>query len=186
MFNFKPKIRTVSVPVKKQPTNPPAPQRKSSSTPTSNAPASTSSQPKKSAKAHVNGQINGHSVPPPKKTPERQSLAVKNPNRKRKATTPSTPQFASSSSESESDDDDSVRKRQKTSSSLEPDFRKILEPDWTRSLLDVSNDGDKLAMIHGADMTCGDSAKDFGPAFTASEGSFVVELQYPSASPPER
>ncbi|OCK93100.1 DOT1-domain-containing protein [Cenococcum geophilum 1.58] len=41
-------------------------------------------------------------------------------------------------------------------------------------------------MIHGADMTCGDSAKDFGPAFTASEGSFVVELQYPSTSPPER
>ena len=103
------------------------------------------------------------------------SLSVRNPQRKRKAATPSTPQWASSSSESESEEPE-FRKRQKMSSSIEPlaDFRRCLEPDLNRRIQyedpasrqpgdAESEEKDKL--IHGYDMCVGKLAKDFKPAF---------------------
>ncbi|OCK80503.1 DOT1-domain-containing protein [Lepidopterella palustris CBS 459.81] len=191
MFKNQPKIRTVSVPIKKETPKARPPLRNASSTPKlSTSEPRPVKKPEKRERPHTNvkanGYANSHSAPPTNKSAERQSLAVKHPNRKRKATTPTTPQWASSSSESESGEDGGFRKRQKTSSSLEPDSRKILDPDLTRGIRDVVENGGELYMIHGVDMTSGEHAKEFGPAFTGDEGKFVVELKYPSASPPER
>ncbi len=41
-------------------------------------------------------------------------------------------------------------------------------------------------LIHGADMSRGDGAKDFKPAFPGTDQSILLELQYPSVSPPEQ
>ncbi|KAH7377856.1 S-adenosyl-L-methionine-dependent methyltransferase [Pyrenochaeta sp. MPI-SDFR-AT-0127] len=44
----------------------------------------------------------------------------------------------------------------------------------------------KGRLIHGLDMSSGDGAKDYKPAFPGSEKNIVLQLQYPSPSRPER
>lgn len=41
-------------------------------------------------------------------------------------------------------------------------------------------------LIHGLDMSSGAGARDFKPAFPSSEKNMVLQLQYPSPSPPEK
>jgi H3 lysine-79-specific histone-lysine N-methyltransferase len=92
-----------------------------------------------------------------------------------------------------------LRKRQKTSSSIEPmAINKCLEPDLKRKVRIQKKDksADSQAahstadteekLIEGVDMTRGQWAKDFKPAFPDSEENLVVELQYPSSSRPEK
>ncbi|KAF2806465.1 DOT1-domain-containing protein [Mytilinidion resinicola] len=58
-----------------------------------------------------------------------------------------------------------------------------------RRLRDTENNGEKLDIIHGVDMTTGEHGKEYKAAFkteTGDEDRFVVELQYPSTSPRER
>ncbi|KAF2744958.1 S-adenosyl-L-methionine-dependent methyltransferase [Sporormia fimetaria CBS 119925] len=121
---------------------------------------------------------------------------------KRKATTPSTPQWASSSDEASGDEDEDrlgsgLRKRQKTSSSIEPVAgNRCLEPDYKRRIRipdelfsrprEEGDDEEEEKLIHSLEMTRGDWAKDYKPAFPDLEENLVVELQYPSPSAPEK
>lgn len=218
MFTVKPpkiKTRTVSVPVKKTSTNPPAAAadrsahtpshriRKASATaaPPTNRYNLTPSTKARSSTSPARAQAQS-------REPARKSLSVSRVQQRKRKVTPSTPQWASSSEESSDDDDDllSVRKRQKTSSSIEPmNLNRCLEPDYKRRIrlrepsevgtsesgADSSASAEKAdkqrRLIHGLEMTRGKWAKDYRPAFPGRDGeNLVVELQYPSASKPER
>ncbi|ORY17112.1 histone-lysine N-methyltransferas-like protein [Clohesyomyces aquaticus] len=221
--NNKPKIRTRTVVVKKDPTGTDKP--------------STPDAPRNSAQTHgshaSNGSAHGtlrkasapsapgsrYSLTPANKTrtasaqsrPERTtSLSVSHARpRKRSNLTPSTPQWASDSSSSEEEDTSrlGVRKRQKTSSSIEPMVQnRSLEPDFHRQIrfhqLDPSPEKTEKAekngtatekkpqqedrLIHGLEMTRGEWIKDFKPAFPGTDKPPIVKLQYPSPSPPEK
>ncbi|KAF2490093.1 DOT1-domain-containing protein [Lophium mytilinum] len=191
MFSNKkkePRIRTITR-VKEQKDLPKPPQPAHNPKPTSKSPASFTQAHRKAEKAHQkahNGYSNGH-APPTKTSQKSDFLAVRHPSHKRKSSTP-LPQFASSD-ESEEDSANGSRKRHKTSSSIEPDSRRMLEPDMKRRIRDEGNKGEKLDMMHGLDMTAGEHGKEYNAAFKTEAGEedrFVVELQYPSASPPER
>ncbi|KAF2196003.1 DOT1-domain-containing protein [Delitschia confertaspora ATCC 74209] len=201
MFTPKPpKIRTVSVQVKKNP-QPNDAQKK----------ASLQARPDKTVNGRSSAPTNRYNLTPSIKTTQKplrptvsqraSSLSVPSTQRKRKAPTPSTPQWASSDSESESENE--VRKRHKASSSIEPlaDFRRCLEPDLKRriqyedpeSRQEPTGEKEKrrrVRLIQGLDMSSGEQAKDFKPAFRRSEENieekFVVELQYPSSQLPEK
>jgi H3 lysine-79-specific histone-lysine N-methyltransferase len=205
MFTVKPpkiKTRTVSVPVKKTPATAASANgsRKDSATaaPPTNRFNLTPSTKVRTATSSAHAQS---------REPARKSLSVSRVQQRKRKVTPSTPQWASS--DESSDDDDtllSVRKRQKTSSSIEPmGFNRCLEPDHKRCIrIDESSgdktpsgtareeNGDKKAakearLIHGVRMSRGEWAKDFKPAFTGSDdANMVVELQYPSRARPER
>lgn len=138
------------------------------------------------------------STPVQLREPAKKSLSVSRVQQRKRKVTPSTPQWASSSDEASDDDDDllSGRKRQKTSSSIEPmGMNRCLEPDLKRRIRIQKPDGSagtsptegaRGRLIHGLDMSRGQWAKDFKPAFARIEKSPVVELQYPSLSGPER
>lgn len=171
----KPVVRKVTVPVKKTlqtPAPAPAPQRKAS------APAATVRR--------SNGYVSGikTSLNPPA---GRSVLPVKRVSNKRKASSPAVQQF-SSSSESESEDEDSdswARKRVKnstTNSSLEPDAKRQL---WVTET-QAEDEECASTFIHGADLTSGANTKNFTPMFEGVDTAPEIELQYPSASQPER
>jgi H3 lysine-79-specific histone-lysine N-methyltransferase len=205
MFTVKPpkiKTRTVSVPVKKTPT----------------ASASANGARNDSAKAapptsrfnltpSTKVRTSTSSALAQSREPARKSLSVSRVQERKRKVTPSTPQWASSDESSDEDDTHlSVRKRQKTSSSIEPmGFNRCLEPDHKRRIridessgkkqetgaADVENGSQKAVkearLIHGLRMSRGDWAKEFTPAFTGNgDGNLVVELQYPSRARPER
>ncbi|KAF2646041.1 DOT1-domain-containing protein [Massarina eburnea CBS 473.64] len=135
----------------------------------------------------------------------RNTLSVSSVQRKRKVT-PSTPQWADSDSDEASDDELAERKRQKTSSSIEPtSLNRCLEPDSKRRIRMYDKDGSMVdqsagkgaavqrgvepaRLVPGLELTQGEWAKDYKPAFpdASSESGFVVELQYPSPARPER
>jgi H3 lysine-79-specific histone-lysine N-methyltransferase len=206
----KPKIRTRTekVPVKKA---------------AHDAPRSTS-QPRP-----TNGTANGARVPGPAHPPaNRYSLTPSNklrretqsvqsrtdrkplpvgrapPAVRKRKVTPSTPQWASSDDSSADEDPDrlgsGLRKRQKTSSSIEPmAINRCLEPDLKRrirmqvvektAIPSPSSEGVHVdaqeKLIQGLDMCRGEWAKDFKPAFPGKE-NIIVTLQYPSTSDPEK
>ncbi|KAF2276318.1 S-adenosyl-L-methionine-dependent methyltransferase [Westerdykella ornata] len=210
----KPKIRTrtVLVPVQKQPLAGPstvAPNgspritpsnalRKASGTPPAHARSLTSAR--SNSKLRAGSESQSTDPPQQRRKPRLQQ-------RKRKVT-PSTPQWGTSDDEPSDDGDDDklgsgLRKRQKTSSSIEPArVNRCLEPDLKRRIrhFDISDrqEGSPVAegpteetegkvekLRHGMDLSTGDWAKDFKPAFPDNE-NLVVELQYPSPSLPEK
>lgn len=205
MFTVKPpkiKTRTVSVPVKKTPASGMDADRprKDGATP---APPTNRYHLTPSTKARTSSS----SANTPSQAPTRKSLSVSRVQQRKRKVTPSTPQWASSDESSDEDDTLlSVRKRQKTSSSIEPmSLNRCLEPDFKRRIrieeprgekeengaADGSNGSQKAVkearLIHGRKMTRGEWAKDFRPAFKGCEnGNPVVELQYPSSAPLER
>lgn len=222
MFTVKPpkiKTRTVSVPVKKTPTPTPADKpahsnanpnaqsiRKTSATaaPPTNRYSLTSSN---KARTTPSAQTHAQS-----RDSARKSLSVSRIQQRKRKVTPSTPQWASSSDESSDEDDDflTVRKRQKTSNSIEPmNLNRCLEPDYKRRIR-IQDVGDiqqangtskegrengtsagkatarEARLIHGSKMSRGEWKKDFKPAFPGHDENPIVELQYPSPSVPER
>ncbi|KAF2873652.1 histone-lysine N-methyltransferas-like protein [Massariosphaeria phaeospora] len=135
----------------------------------------------------------------------RSSLSVGHIQQRKRKVTPTTPQWASSSDDTSDGDDDEdrlgARKRQKTSSSSEPaNSHRCLEPDVKRRIRIQDVDpakqqnglsadekaGKQARLIHGLKMSRGDWVKDFKPAFPDRSENMVVQLQYPSASRPER
>jgi H3 lysine-79-specific histone-lysine N-methyltransferase len=215
----KPKIRTKTVQVVKK-VPPPAPETKShdlqrkgshshlapgASNPL-RKPSSAPSAASRYTLTPSNKQRTSASPAPPRAEPlARKSLSVSRvQQRKRKVATPSTPQWASSDESSDGEDSDrlgsGLRKRQKTSSSIEPmAINRCLEPDMNRRIRieahtpkedPAEGDKDKREkkgkLIHGLNMSRGEWVKDFKPAFSSVEENLVVELQYPSSSKPER
>lgn len=215
----KPKIRTrtVAVPVKK--TLPAATngtshdaQRKTSQSHTVNGSSSGTRKPTAST-----APTSRYSLTPSNKVrtqitvqpkPERKSLSVSRVQKRK--ITPSTPQWASSDESSDGEDSDrlgsGLRKRQKTSSSIEPmATNRCLEPDLRRRIRlqapakeedeaveDRATAGKEMQkrekLIHGQKMTrttTGELVKKFRPAFPGHD-NMVVELQYPSPSRPEK
>ncbi|KAF2104910.1 DOT1-domain-containing protein [Rhizodiscina lignyota] len=194
MFNVKqakkPVIKKVLEPVKEPPKKKPLPQRHPSLSTPAQALARDAARRSPAVKSRptTNGHSNGLK---PRSKP---SPAVRTPaplKRKR----PGTP-LQVLSSDSEGDDDFSTdgevkrRKQAPKVDSLEPDTRRDI---WTTSTL-VSAE-DIGALIHGADLTSGKhkaatgiGPELFNPAFGIAEGEEVpvLELQYPSAAPPER
>ncbi|OAG02865.1 DOT1-domain-containing protein [Paraphaeosphaeria sporulosa] len=207
MFGVKPpkvKTRTVAVPVRKAP-NPAKPAQSNGhatgrSGATTAAPGNRyklSSPPRsKPTTAHASASDG------------RRSVTAKSVVRKRKAET-----YTPLSSDDDSSDDDSSadgRKRQKTSSSMEPmGFNRCLEPDPNRrirlpspeptaaaeqatelkrekgSALAKAKKGTKAEMIHGRGI-CRRFASEYKAAFPGTAEPPVVLLQYPSNSAPER
>jgi hypothetical protein len=118
------------------------------------------------------------------------SPSVKSPPRaaslKRKAPESSTPFDSDSSSDDDGSLDlraNSAKKAKQDSKEPEADFDSARQ---TFNLLSCSSDEQKRwPMRHGADMTGGEFAKDFRPAFGEGE-ECTVKLQYPSNWPPER
>lgn len=89
-----------------------------------------------------------------------------------------------SSDDDASDTDTSfeVRKRARTDDSAEPDPSRRV-----RSLKAFSEEGVKpFSMVHASDITSGQKAKNFKPAFGSGDKPVEVLLQYPSASQKER
>lgn len=74
---------------------------------------------------------------------------------------------------------------------LEPDLNRrirIQEP-HTNGTSEAKPDNKAVSrgkLIHGLDMSSGDGAKDYKPAFPDAEKNIILELQYPSPSRPER
>jgi H3 lysine-79-specific histone-lysine N-methyltransferase len=126
---------------------------------------------------------------------------------------PSTPQWASSDDESE-EEDDRLGKRQKTrpaSNSSEPmNLNRTLEPDLSRririreletnggtngtsekkpengALVEKKTAAKRGSLLQGMMMSRGDEAKNYKAAFTDCDKNPILELQYPSATRPER
>ncbi|KAF2190237.1 histone-lysine N-methyltransferase [Zopfia rhizophila CBS 207.26] len=216
MFNSKPKIRTrtVAVPVKKPlPGTDHSPaikeqHRQELKAQVDNALAENNRTKKAEAvsepKSRYNLTPSTKSKSSAKLTVERKSLSVSRVQQRKRKVTPTTPQWASSSEEESSDEDEDrlkVRKRQKTSSSIEPmGLNRSLEPDMKRCIriqeshsskeedgLPAEEETEKdVQLIHGLEMSRGEWAKDFKPAFSGSEKNLLVKLQYPSSSPPEK
>ncbi|KAF2658895.1 DOT1-domain-containing protein [Lophiostoma macrostomum CBS 122681] len=204
----KPKIRTRTVSVKKAvPDKPHDVQRKPTQAQSLNGATNGSRKP-----ASVAPPANRYSLTTTNKVRSsaaqphagRKSLSVPRVQQRKRKATPSTPQIWASSDESSSEEDSDrlgagLRKRQKTSSSIEPmATNRCLEPDLKRRIrlqdgvpqqngVATGKEAKKPAkLIHGLKMSRGEWVKDFKPAFTGSEESPVVELQYPSSSAPER
>lgn len=103
---------------------------------------------------------------------------------KRKSSSPSVQLFDSSSDSDSSEGDvkDNARKKAKVGKESKPAF--------TRCIRDVNNwdakDSGPLRFVHGADLTSGDYAKNFKPAFGDDQDVFEVVLQYPSPGQEER
>lgn len=203
----KPKIRTrtVQVPVMKQTNGTPQ-----SNAPNGNAPRKPIGPPPNRYKLtpSTKNRTSSSSSATQQRRNERTSQPTSRAVQRKRKLTPSTPQFASSDESSEEEDSDrlgaGLRKRQKGSSSIEPPvMNRCLEPDLKRRIRlqeadstekklqdETSTDKKRLEpqekLIHGRAMCRGEWAKDFKPAFPGSDKNPVVELQYPSPSPPER
>ncbi|KAJ5107051.1 hypothetical protein N7456_003726 [Penicillium angulare] len=113
----------------------------------------------------------------------RPSKRLNTPTRGRKRPTPEQ-RLASDDDEGISDSDASfeVRKRARTSASEEPDLERRV-----RSVKAFSEEGTRpFKMVHAADITSGQKAGKFKPAFGAQDKPAKILLQYPSASQKER
>ncbi|KAJ5152340.1 hypothetical protein N7492_010635 [Penicillium capsulatum] len=103
------------------------------------------------------------------------------PTRARKRPTPEQ-RLSSDDDVSDSDASFEVRKRARTSTSAEPDPERRL-----RSVKAFSEEGSRpFKMVHAADITSGQKAGRFKPAFGAEGKPAEILLQYPSASQKER
>lgn len=113
-------------------------------------------------------------------SPKSRPAEVRKTTLKRKST-PTLQTF----SESESDDDDGfdavVRKRAKTSDSLEPNLKRDI-----RDTDEIKEGAVALPFIHGADLTTGVHAKDYKNPFEGVKEIRTVALRYPSKSVKER
>ncbi|KAF2706022.1 DOT1-domain-containing protein [Pleomassaria siparia CBS 279.74] len=203
MFTSKPKIRTrtVAVTVKK-----PTSGSTSATNPSSNSIRKPGAIPTPQNRYNLTPSNKVRTPATQPREPARQSLSVSNTNQRKRKVTPSTPQWASSSDESSDDEDAGSRKRQKTSSSIEPMIHnRCLEPDLQRRIRIEEPDarrqdngsatsatGEKRRtsmdgkLVHGLQMSRGEWAKDFKPAFPGAGENLQVKLQYPSNSRPER
>ena len=117
--------------------------------------------------------------------PQKSRVSTIRKGTKRKSPTPSVPLFSESSEESEIKSGGEILR-----SSKRPKRKKSPEPDRKRRIRDVSNwseDGvSTFPIVHGVDLTSGETAKDYKSAFDASAQLVDVELQYPSASQKEK
>ncbi|KAJ5101787.1 Histone methylation DOT1 [Penicillium alfredii] len=111
----------------------------------------------------------------------RPAKRLNTPSRIRKRPTPEQ-RLSSDDDVSDSDTSFEVRKRARTSASAEPDPERRL-----RSVKAFSEEGTRpFKMVHAADITSGQKAGKFKPAFGAEGKSTEILLQYPSASQKER
>ncbi|KAJ5122289.1 hypothetical protein N7526_009226 [Penicillium atrosanguineum] len=102
------------------------------------------------------------------------------PNRIRKRPTPET-RLSSDDDASDSDTSFEVRKCARTSASAEPDPERRI-----RSVKAFSDEGRRpFKMVHAVDITSGQKAGKFKPAFGVAGKSTEILLQYPSASQKE-
>lgn len=103
------------------------------------------------------------------------------PTRTRKRPTPEQ-RLSSDDDVSDSDTSFEVRKRARTSASAEPDPERRI-----RSVKAFSEEGSRLfKMVHAADITSGQKAGKFKPAFGVEGKPTEILLQYPSDAPRER
>ena len=113
----------------------------------------------------------------------RPAKRLNTPARGRKRPTPD--QLLSSDDDDDVGDSDTsfeVRKRARTSASAEPDPERRI-----RSVKAFSEEGTRpFKMVHAVDITSGQRAGKFKPAFGAQGKSATILLQYPSASQKER
>ncbi|KAF7720301.1 Histone-lysine N-methyltransferase, H3 lysine-79 specific [Penicillium ucsense] len=110
----------------------------------------------------------------------RPSKRLTTPSRPRKRPTPDTRLSSDDDDVSDSDTSFEIRKRAKVSAEPDPERR-------IRSAKAFSEDGSRpFKMVHAADITSGDKAGKFKPAFGAAGKSKEILLQYPSASRKER
>ncbi|KAF2733608.1 DOT1-domain-containing protein [Polyplosphaeria fusca] len=192
-INSKPKIRqkTVAVPVKRpapvsaaSSASSPALSRKSSSLNAGTRPAPPSNR------YQLTPSTKSRPSPSTTQNGGARQLSVSRVQRQQKRkVTPTTPQWGNSSSDEDSEDESSLRKRQKTSSSVEPlPITRMLEPDPHRRIRRQNGTPGKgeTPLRHGLAMTRGEWVKDFKLAFPDTKGDRVVELQYPSALEPEQ
>ncbi|KAJ5893511.1 hypothetical protein N7495_005202 [Penicillium taxi] len=111
----------------------------------------------------------------------RPAKRLNTPVRAKKRPTPDT-RLSSDDDASDTDASFEVRKRARTSASAEPDPERRL-----RSVKAFSEEGSRpFKMVHGADITSGQKAGKFKPAFGAQGNSSDILLQYPSASQKEK
>ncbi|KAL1990851.1 hypothetical protein VTN49DRAFT_5854 [Thermomyces lanuginosus] len=115
-------------------------------------------------------------------TPEPRASSEKRlriPSRSQKRPSPTHP-LSSDDDDSDTDTSFEIRKRIKVSASAEPDLNRRI-----RSLDAYTSDGvpESLPLVHAADIT---SKGKYSPAFADDAEVSEVELQYPSAMPPER
>lgn len=111
----------------------------------------------------------------------RPSKRLNTPSRARKRPTPEQ-RLSSDDDVSDSDTSFEVRKRARTSASAEPDPERRI-----RSVKAFSEEGARpFKMCHASDITSGQKAGKFKPAFGAQGKPAEIRLQYPSASQKER
>jgi len=129
------------------------------------------------------------STQPAKKTSQRKAnnsrVTAVRAGTKRKSSSPSVQLFDSSSSDSDDsrgDGKSTVHKRTKVAT--------VAKPTFTRCIRDVKNwekgTSKPPSFVHGADLTAGEHAKNFKPAFGGGQETLEVELQYPSPGQTER
>lgn len=112
----------------------------------------------------------------------RPSKRLTTPSRTRKRPTPDTRLSSDDDDFSDSDTSFEMRKRARTSASAEPDPERRI-----RSVKAFSEEGSRpFKMVHAADITSGQKAGKFKPAFGAVGKPKEILLQYPSASQKER
>lgn len=154
-------------------TKPAAPTRPATQTPDSRSPRVQS----QSRKTHV---LKARSVS--SDIDARPSKRLTTPSRPRKRPTPDTRLSSDDDDFSDSDTSFEMRKRARTSASAEPDPERRI-----RSVKAFSEEGSRpFKMVHAADITSGQKAGKFKPAFGAASKPKEILLQYPSASQKER
>jgi hypothetical protein len=157
-------------------TKPAAPTRAPVQNPDSRSPRDQSSS-ERSRKTHA---LKARSVS--SDADARLSKRLTTPSRTRKRPTPETRLSSDDDDVSDSDTSFEMRKRARTSASAEPDPERRI-----RSVKAFSDEGSRpFKMVHAADITSGQKAGKFKPAFGAASKPKEILLQYPSASQKER
>jgi H3 lysine-79-specific histone-lysine N-methyltransferase len=206
----KPKIRTKTVTVKKAPAATPA---QSPHTPAASHTRPALNKSRSFSGAPSNRyQVSTSAQTTKSREPAQRSLTVSHVQKRK--VSPSTPQWASSDDESEEEDDRAGKRRKTrlgTGSSEPTSLNRTLEPDLGRRIriqppetngitkgtaeLKLENGAaadNKVAkkrrgsLIHGLTMSRGDEAKNYRAVFTGGDKIPVLELQYPSPTPPEK
>lgn len=155
-------------------TRPAAPAKPAARTPDPRSPRVQSSS-ERSRKAHA---LKSRSV---SSDPDAHPSKRSTPSRIRKRPTPEQ-RLSSDDDVSDSDASFEVRKRARTSVSAEPDPERRI-----RSIKAFSEEGSRpFKMVHAADITSGQKAGKFKPAFGVEGKPTEILLQYPSASRRER
>ncbi|KAJ5160012.1 uncharacterized protein N7482_007016 [Penicillium canariense] len=156
-------------------TRPVAPARSPTQTPDSRSPRVQSSS------ARSRKTLEARSVSSDADADARPSKRLTTPSRPRKRPTPEI-RLSSDDDVSDSDTSFEMRKRLRTSASAEPDPERRI-----RSVKAFSEEGGRpFKMVHAADITSGQKAGKFKPAFGAGGKPTEILLQYPSASQKER